>query len=132
MNISSGYARAANIGSIPYGGAKAALEQATRMLSMEYAPGIRVNGIRVGAVTTEHMRETFLDPNPELADKLSAWTPRGRLGSPRDIALAALYLASAASDYVTGRVLAVDGGVVVERSAMEIIGRVEYMEGRTK
>ena len=132
VNVSSGYARAANIGSIPYGGAKAALEQATRMLAMEYAPGIRVNGIRVGAVTTEHMRETFLEPHPELAGKLAAWTPRGRLGEPRDIALAALFLASPASDYVTGRVLAVDGGVVVERSAMEIIGRVEHLEGRTK
>jgi 7-alpha-hydroxysteroid dehydrogenase len=129
VNISSGYARAANIGSIPYGGAKAALEQATRMLAMEYAPQIRVNGIRVGAVTTENMRETFLAPNPSLGEELSAWTPLGRLGVPRDIALAALYLAAPASDYVTGRVLAVDGGVVVERSAMEIIGRVHRMHG---
>ncbi len=127
VNVSSGYARAANIGSIPYGGAKAALEQATRMLAMEYAPRIRVNGIRVGAVTTENMRETFLAPSPALAEELAAWTPLARLGEPRDIALAALYLASPASDYVTGRVLAVDGGVVVERSAMEIIGRVHRM-----
>lgn len=125
LNISSGYSRAANIGSIPYGGAKAALEQMTRMMAMEFAPEIRVNAIRVGAVTTDNMKENLLAHNPGIGEKLSAWTPRGRLGEPRDIALAALFLCSAASDYVTARILPVDGGVVLERSAMEIIDRAE-------
>lgn len=123
VNVSSGYARAANVGSIPYGGAKAALEQMTRMMAMEYAPGVRVNAIRVGAVTTENMKQNLLAAMPGVGEDLADWTPRGRLGVPRDIALAALYLCSPASDYVTGRVLPVDGGVVVERSAMEIIAR---------
>ncbi len=127
LNISSGYARAANIGSIPYGGAKAALEQMTRMLALEYAPEIRVNAIRVGAITTENMKQNLLAASPEIGGKLAAWTPRGRLGEPRDIALAALYLCSSASDYVTARVLPVDGGVVVERSAMEIIARADRL-----
>ena len=129
LNISSGYSRAANIGSIPYGGAKAALEQMTRMMAMEYAPEIRVNAIRVGAVTTENMKQNLLAAMPGIGEKLSAWTPLGRLGEPRDIALAALYLCSAASDYVTARVLAVDGGVVLERSAMELIERAERLAG---
>jgi 7-alpha-hydroxysteroid dehydrogenase len=127
LNISSGYSRAANIGSIPYGGAKAALEQMTRMMAMEYAPDIRVNAIRVGAVTTENMKQNLLAAMPGIGEKLSNWTPLGRLGEPRDIALAALYLCSPASDYVTARILPVDGGVVLERSAMELIERAERL-----
>ncbi len=127
VNVSSGFSRAANIGSIPYGGAKAALEQMTRMMAMEFAPEVRVNAIRVGAVTTENMRENLLARNPGIGEKLSAWTPRARLGEPRDIALAALYLCSPAADYVTARILPVDGGVVLERSATEIIDRAERL-----
>lgn len=127
LNISSGYSRAANIGSIPYGGAKAALEQMTRMMAMEYAPEIRVNAVRVGAVTTENMKQNLLEAVPGVGEKLAAWTPRGRLGEPRDIALAALFLCSPASDYITARILPVDGGVVLERSAMEIIDRADRL-----
>ena len=57
-----------DIGSIPYGGAKAALEQMTRMMAMEFAPEIRVNAIRVGAVTTENMRENLLARNPGIGE----------------------------------------------------------------
>jgi 7-alpha-hydroxysteroid dehydrogenase len=128
LNISSGYSRAANIGSIPYGGAKAALEQMTRMMAMEYAPQIRVNAIRVGAVTTENMKANLLAAMPGIGEKLAAWTPLQRLGEPRDIARAALFLCSPASDYITARILPVDGGVVLERSAMEIIDRAGRMD----
>lgn len=128
LNISSGYSRAANIGSIPYGGAKAALEQMTRMMAMEYAPQIRVNAIRVGAVTTENMKSNLLAAMPGIGEKLTAWTPLQRLGEPRDIARAALFLCSPASDYITARILPVDGGVVLERSAMELIARAGRME----
>lgn len=127
LNISSGYSRAANVGSIPYGGAKAALEQMTRMMAMEYAPRIRVNAIRVGAVTTENMKQSLLAARPGIGEQLAAWTPLERLGEPADIARAALFLCSPASDYVTARVLPVDGGVVLERSAMELIDRAERL-----
>jgi 7-alpha-hydroxysteroid dehydrogenase len=127
LNISSGYSRAANIGSIPYGGAKAALEQMTRMLAMEYAPEIRVNAIRVGAVTTENMKRNLLAAMPGIGEKLAAWTPLQRLGEPQDIARAALFLCSPASDYITARILPVDGGVVLERSAMELIARADQL-----
>ncbi len=127
LNISSGFSRAANVGSIPYGGAKAALEQMTRMMAMEYAPEIRVNAIRVGAITTENMKQNLLAARPGIGEKLAAWTPRERLGVPRDIALAALFLCSPASDYITARILPVDGGVVLERSAMEIIDRADRL-----
>ncbi|MBK7949212.1 MAG: glucose 1-dehydrogenase [Deltaproteobacteria bacterium] len=130
VNISSGFARAANVGSIPYGGAKAALEQLTRMMAMEYAPRIRVNAIRVGAVTTENMKRSLLEAVPGIGEKLEAWTPLERHGTPADIAQAALFLASPASSFVTARILPVDGGVVLERSAMELIARAERLAER--
>lgn len=129
VNISSGYARVANIGSIPYGGAKAALEQATRMMAMEYAPQIRVNGIRVGAIQTENMKRNLLAARPGIGEKLAAWTPVGRLGVPEDISAAVVYLASPASSYMTAKILDVDGGLVMERSAMEIIATAERLAG---
>lgn len=127
VNISSGYARVAHIGSIPYGGAKAALEQATRMMAMEYAPRVRVNAIRVGAIQTENMKENLLAVTPGIGAKLAAWTPVGRLGVPEDIAAAVLYLVSPASSYMTGKILDVDGGLVMERSAMEIIATADRL-----
>ncbi len=127
INISSGYARVAHVGSIPYGGAKAALEQATRMLAMEFAPSVRVNAIRVGAIQTENMKMNLLAAMPGIAESLAAWTPVGRLGVPEDIAAAVLYLAAPASAYVTGKILDVDGGLVMERSAMEIIATAERL-----
>lgn len=127
VNISSGYARVAHIGSIPYGGAKAALEQATRMMAMEYAPAVRVNAIRVGAIQTENMKQSLLAARPGIGEKLAAWTPVGRLGVPEDIAAAVLYLVAPASSYMTGKILDVDGGLVMERSAMELIATAERL-----
>ncbi|MFN8625921.1 MAG: SDR family oxidoreductase [Candidatus Binatia bacterium] len=128
VNISSGFARVANIGSLLYGCAKAALEQATRMMAMEFAPGVRINAIRVGAVQSENMKANLLAVYPGIGEKLAAWTPVGRLGVTRDIALATIYLASPASGYVTGKILDVEGGMVVERSVMEIIARSERLQ----
>lgn len=128
VNVSSGFARVAHIGSIPYGGAKAALEQATRMLSMELAPEVRVNGIRVGACATENMKKNLLEAMPGIGEKLAAWTPLQRLGEPADVARCALFLCSQASSYITGRILDVDGGVTLQRSALELIARAEGMQ----
>ena len=97
VNISSGFAKMAAIGSIPYAGAKAAQEQSTRMLAMEYRGKLRVNAIRVGAITTDNMKQNLLDVMPGIGDKLAAWTPVGRLGHVQDIAAAVVYLASPAS-----------------------------------
>lgn len=132
VNISSGFARVANIGSLLYGCAKAALEQATRMMAMEFAPGVRINAIRVGAVQSENMKTNLLAAYPGIGDKMAAWTPVGRLGETKDIALAAIYLASPASSYVTGKILDVEGGMIVERSVMEIIERSERLRRSAK
>lgn len=129
VNISSGMSRVANVGSIPYGGAKAAQEQATRMMAIEFSPDIRINAIRVGAIRTENMQTNLLDRMPGVEEKLSAWTPVGRIGMPEDIAAAVVYLSTEASSYVTGKILDVDGGMIIERSLMEIMDSAEKIHG---
>lgn len=100
------------------------------MMAMEFAPSVRVNAIRVGAIQTENMKRNLLAAMPGIGESLAAWTPVGRLGVPEDIAAAVLYLAAPASAYVTGKILDVDGGLVMERSAMEIIATAERLAAR--
>ena len=94
---------------VPYAVSKGGLRMLTRALAVELAPfNIQVNGITPGFFDTE-MNATL------VADReFSAWverrTPAGRWGKPSDIAGAAVFLASAAADFVTGHLLAVDGG----------------------
>ena len=72
------------------------------------APKVRINAIAVGAVATSALTP-FL--NDDLRGKMEAKTPLARLGEVEDISLMALYLASPASSYVTGKVMEVDGGI---------------------
>ncbi|MFC7672303.1 glucose 1-dehydrogenase [Mycolicibacterium sp. GCM10028919] len=99
-----------------YGAGKAALNQMTRNLAAEFAPLVRVNGIIVGGVATQGLEVVLT--NDDLRAQFEANTPMGRPGTPRDIACAALYLASPASSWVTGKLLHVDGGC--ERPAMNV------------
>jgi 7-alpha-hydroxysteroid dehydrogenase len=99
-----------------YGAGKAALNQMTRNLAGEFAPLVRVNGIIVGGVATQGLEVVLT--NDDLRAQFEANTPMGRPGTPRDIACAALYLASPASSWVTGKLLYVDGGC--ERPAMDV------------
>ena len=107
VNISSAAGRLVMAGFVAYGTAKAALSFMTRELGREFAPKVRVNALAVGAVETSALAP-FL--NDELRAKMEALTPMGRIGTVEDIALAALYLASPASSWVTGKVFEVDGG----------------------
>lgn len=99
-----------------YGAGKAALNQVTRNLASEFAPLVRVNAIIVGGVATQGLQVVLT--NDELRKQFEVNTPMGRPGTPRDIACAALYLASPASSWVTGKLLHVDGGC--ERPAMDV------------
>ncbi|MFQ5418679.1 MAG: SDR family oxidoreductase, partial [Myxococcota bacterium] len=94
-------------GFVAYGTAKAALSFMTRQLAAEFAPKVRANAIAVGAVATSALAP-FLDD--DLRCKMEAKTPMGRIGEVEDISLMALYLASPASSWVTGKVMEVDGG----------------------
>jgi 7-alpha-hydroxysteroid dehydrogenase len=105
--VSSAAGRLVMAGFVAYGTAKAALSFMTRELGREFAPKVRVNALAVGAVETSALAP-FL--NDELRAKMEALTPMGRIGTVEDIALAALYLASPASSWVTGKVFEVDGG----------------------
>jgi 2-deoxy-D-gluconate 3-dehydrogenase len=78
-------------------------------MANELAPkGVQVNAIAPGYITTNNTAALVADEtrNRQILERI----PTGRWGCPEDIAGAAVFLASAASDYVTGQVLAVDGG----------------------
>jgi 7-alpha-hydroxysteroid dehydrogenase len=108
VSISSAMSHRTDSGFVAYGTAKAALDHMTRLLAHEWAPKIRVNAVAVGATRTEAL--SFVTAMPGVEEGMVAKTPMARLGEPEDIALAVLYLASPASAWVTGQVLAVDGG----------------------
>jgi 7-alpha-hydroxysteroid dehydrogenase len=93
---------------LAYGAGKAALNMVTQNMAADLAPRVRVNAIGVGGVGTKSM--DFVTSNDELRGQFEANTPMRRIGTPRDIAAAALYLASSASSWVTGVILRVDGG----------------------
>ena len=107
VNISSAAGRLVQPYFAAYGTAKAALTFLTRNLGAELAPDVRVNAIAVGSVATSALLP-FLDEKTRVA--MEQATPMKRLGEVEDIALMALYLASPASSWVTGKVMEVDGG----------------------
>jgi 7-alpha-hydroxysteroid dehydrogenase len=108
VNISSAAGRFAQPNFAAYGTAKAALSALTRNLAAEFAPKVRVNAIAVGAVLTAALAP-FL--NEDLKGRMEALTPMRRLGEVEDISMVALYLASPASSWVTGKIFEIDGGL---------------------
>jgi 3-oxoacyl-[acyl-carrier protein] reductase len=108
VNISSVSGLVGSAGRTAYGTAKGAIATLTKVLAVELAPqGIRVNAIAPGAVETELSRSAWTPADQEGYFRL---TPVERLGQPADIAHAVLFLCLPQSDYITGHVLAVDGG----------------------
>lgn len=93
----------------PYSASKAGIAGLTRCLAAEWgALGVRVNAIAAGFVKTELTAAELSDER--LVKRIVQRAPAGRLGQPEDIASSAVFLASDASSYITGHVLAVDGG----------------------
>jgi len=109
VNIGSAIGRLRDRGMLAYGTAKAAMMHMTRLMAADLAPKVRVNAIAVGSIATSAL-EVVLESD-ELRQQMIDGTPLKRLGEPEDIALAALYLASPAGSFVTGKVMEVDDGL---------------------
>jgi len=111
VSMSSMMGRSAARGFVAYGTAKGALSHWTRLAAQDLAPRIRVNAIAVGSVATSALEVVLTDDT--LRTTMEDTTPLGRIGEPADIAAAVVYLSSAAGAYVTGKVVEVDGGLLM-------------------
>jgi NAD(P)-dependent dehydrogenase (short-subunit alcohol dehydrogenase family) len=97
-----------------YNAAKAGLLGLVRQMATDYGPhGVRVNAICPGSILSDGLQRGLARaPDPEARKaKLAGWNPLGRLGTPEEVASAALWLASDESSFVTGHALVVDGGL---------------------
>jgi len=109
ITVSSIAGPLARLGDAVYPIAKQGLEAMVRSLAVEYGPhGINSNGIAPGTFATE--TNQAIVNNPEISSQLVGRNPLGRWGDPVEIAGPAVFLASAASSYVNGHILVVDGG----------------------
>ena len=96
---------------LDYSSTKGAITSFTRSLSINLAPrGIRVNGVAPGPIWTPLIPSTF---SADKVAEFGAETPLGRPGQPSEVAPAFVYLASNDASYVTGQMLHVNGGSVV-------------------
>jgi 3-oxoacyl-[acyl-carrier protein] reductase len=116
INISSGSYHRGRVGSAHYCASKAAGEMFTKVLAMELAPhGIRVNAVAPGLIDTGtlNLDEGYLESTRRQI-------PVGRLGRSEDVAAAVLGLAAMTTDYITGTVLDVDGGLALGRYGIPV------------
>ena len=111
INIASLMSETVREDNAPYAASKGAIRQLTKALAVDWAKyNINVNAIGPGFIQTDLTRPLWED---ESFDKWLKWkTPQARWGKPEDLGNAAVFLASPASDFVTGHILYVDGGLL--------------------
>jgi gluconate 5-dehydrogenase len=111
--ISSAAAHMGLTKNLPYSGSKGALSAMCRALASEFSPkGVRVNAIAPGWIETDLVRIS-LERIPERRALVERRSMLGRLGTPRDIGMCAVFLLSEASAYITAMEIKVDGGTMV-------------------
>ncbi len=110
INISSNVSQVIQPLRSVYAVSKAAVSHLTRALAVEWATyGINVNAVAPGPTVTDFNRQ-YLEDHPQDKQRAINSIPMARLGTPADHVGAAVFLASSASDYITGQTLLVDGG----------------------
>jgi NAD(P)-dependent dehydrogenase (short-subunit alcohol dehydrogenase family) len=110
VNLSSAWSASTDAGKSAYCAAKAAVSHLTAALSTEWAPlGVRVNALAPTATMTDFTARVMAS-NPQRAERLRSRIKLGHFAQPSDLLGGAVFLASGASDFVTGQTLFVDGG----------------------
>jgi len=110
VNVSSTLAEKAIPGMAAYNAAKAALNQLTRSVALEWAPAIRVNAVMPAVVDTPIHATRGL--SAEQVAGMGRLHPMGRIGTPDDVAATVVHLLSPAASWMTGAVIPVDGGML--------------------
>ncbi len=112
LNVSSIAAKMGDITSAPgYASSKAGMDALTKTLARHLAPyGVRVNGVSPHAIETEMSAQW----TPKRRKEIIASIPLGRLGKPEDVARAVLFLASDEASFITGEILDVNGGALMD------------------
>lgn len=113
VNVSSVTGQTPSSGIGFYGISKAAIEHLTRTLAVEMGPKVRVNAVAPAVVKTQFARALYEGKEDEVVAKY----PLGRLGTPEDVAAAVAFLACADSDWITGQVINLDGGLLAAGGA---------------
>ena len=110
VNVSSTLAERAIPGMASYNASKAALNQLTRSLALEWAPRVRVNAVMPAVVDTPiHVLRGI---SPEQVQSMGEMHPMKRVGQPEDVAAMIVFLLSDASSWMTGTIIPVDGGML--------------------
>ena len=110
INISSVVGQHGNAGQVNYSASKAGVIGITKSLAKEFSSrGVCVNAIAPGFIQTD-MTDVLPD---KVREKMLESVPLGRIGTAADVANAALFLASGLSDYITGQIIVVDGGMTI-------------------
>ena len=114
INMSSGGATHSHRGMAAYDASKGGIEALTRAMALDLAPyGIRVNALVPGSIDSHGL-------SPEVKRERGAAIPLGRMGEPEDMAGPAAFLASSDASYITGHIIAVDGGLLSQQRPPQV------------